>query len=207
MYESVYGIDNVCWEDSKLCNGSWEELQRICLKCPTGGVGFLKEINFKSCSKLKVLKIVDVNVENDLLDLSTPKLLRSVDLVKSFSMLDIVKEFDVCGLRPITNFVVLRWNQTLFNSSCINEIKYLTNLQVLHLLHYNMDSFENKFKPLWQTNKLLKLLKTLTKLQDVYLDCNSVFMTLNLSSNYTYLRCFNLSGCLSLQFYPGLDKL
>lgn len=118
----------------------WENLHRICVqRCR------VKCVNFTRCSKVTVLKLDSVYVENEALDLSPLKMLKSLEIIYGGQWCDSDEEIGesewsntgvlkVSGIGQLASLTVLIWLNIGDESlSAVGEIFFLRNLRILQL--------------------------------------------------------------------------
>ena len=179
-------------QESSLRDGGWKSLERICLKGSASNS--VIEVNLTDCSNIKVLKLIDLHLDESVLDLKALKRLKSLEFLSRRGTW--VPQVEVLGLIFLTSLVVLKLDNIPTNSVCIEEIAYLTNLQVLQL-HSGIEN----------TNKLPDL-EELILLQMVTFCFGDGAETIpGLSSRMTNLQCLDLEWCASLRRCHGVSEL
>lgn len=152
----------------------------------------LNNENIVSFSNVTVLKLCTnfPSVEN--LDLRGLKHLKSLELESNLYWASLKRSVSIVGLRSLSKLVFLRWLGIPSNLSCIDEIGYLTKLQVLDLCGCGR----------WPD------ISKLVSLQVVcFRDSELVATIPGFNSKHTNLQFLNLSNCRALQSCWGLSEL
>jgi Leucine-rich repeat (LRR) protein len=184
-------LDDSRREEPKLSSGGcWEKLQRICMVGDTREGCIVKEIDLGCYSNLRVLKLVDVDIDSKMLDVSALTQLRSLQILNSigFPALGI----SIIGLGCLRNLVFLHLDASLHE-----EIGGLTNLQALYIQ-----------KRWWNPSSVLIDFSRLNHLRVVSLySCGKADTIAGLSSRMTNLKCLHISHCSSLRSCNGVGDL
>ncbi|KAG0608491.1 hypothetical protein M758_8G109700 [Ceratodon purpureus] len=200
IYEKVYDPDDPQREETCLSGGGWRSLRRICMigeqnylsevKC------FVNELDLSCCSNLRVLKLVQVHLETEVLDVSSLTQLKSLEINYAYYT-GPSNLFHILGLRLLKNMVFLHLDG-LQTDSLNKEIENLTRLQILHVKDLHSESIA----------ETLPDLSRLVLLRDVSFDsCKLAGMISGLSSKMTNLKRLSLRDCSSLQSCHGVGDL
>jgi hypothetical protein len=135
FYRKVYRLNDPRREEYCLSGGGWKSLQRVCFVGDgyyPFGERIVKELDLNRCSNLRVLKLVDVSLEMEVLDVSSLQQLKSleVDLYSS--------SVQISGLGCLRNLVYLRLGSQQRLGSKQRDLPYeeiegLTSLNALIL--------------------------------------------------------------------------
>ena len=197
VHEAVEGEG----EDSCLFSGGWKKLLRICIIMKEGRsvpIPSVKCLEFSDCSNVTVLRLVRVDVENQELDLSPLRRLKSLEIVPAQLYERPDPGMKVRGIGRLTNLAVLIWVGVGFASlSTVGEISCLRNLQVLHLIC----RLEN------QGVCTMIALDELRLLQEVRIGFGGMVTISGLSSRMSKLRTLDLSFCQQLRSCPGVGDV
>jgi hypothetical protein len=193
FYRKVYTLNDPRREEYCLSGGGWKSLQRLCM------VGFqrdcssraciVKEIDLKCCLNLRVLKLVGVDLEIQVLDMSSLQHLKSLEVDLKLSSVQIF------GLRCLRNLIYLRFGSNQRDLP-YEEIDGLTSLNAL-ILRSSIERVEK-----------LPDLNRLDLLQDaIFSSFGKVHTILGLSSRMTNLKRLHLSVCKMLRSCNDVGEL
>jgi Leucine-rich repeat (LRR) protein len=179
-------------EESSLGDSGWRSLQRICSKGSASNS--VIEVNLTDCSNTKVLKLIDLQLDESVLDLKALKRLKSLEFLSRRGTW--VPQIEVLGLQFLTNLVVLKLDNIPTNSICVEEIAILTNLQILQL-HSGIEN----------TNKLPDLEDLILLQMVTFCFGNGAETISGLSSWMTNLQYLDLGWCGFLRSCHGVGEL
>jgi Leucine-rich repeat (LRR) protein len=192
IYEKIYGPNDSRREEPKLSrSGGWENVQRICLVGDTERGCPVKEIDLGCYSNLRVLKLVDVYTNTEILDVSALTQLRSLQISYPVS-----EALEILGLGCLRSLVFLDLDGLQVRKASFHEeIGALTSLQALSIQEMRWRS------PL----SILLDFSRLNLLRDVNVE--KVDKITGLSSRMTNLKCLQLRRCSSLRSCHGVGDL
>ncbi|KAG0577117.1 hypothetical protein KC19_5G132000 [Ceratodon purpureus] len=187
-------------QESKLHDGGWKKLQRISIRGDRNSTTTVKSIDFSNCSKVTVLKLVCVNVEENALNLGLLNRLKSLRIECRFD------EYLVQEMKSLENLKILSWNITgSLPSTTI--ITFPPKLQVLRLTCYDRE-YKHQIHATHETSSTRPTLDLggLRSLQEARIDFSGKVHISGLSSEMTKLRILNLRGCYCLPSLPGVGN-
>jgi Leucine-rich repeat (LRR) protein len=191
IYEKIYGLNDSRREEPKLPRSGWENVQRICLVGDTERLCSVKEIDLGCYSNLRVLKLVDVYTNTEILDVSALTQLRSLQISYPVS-----EALEILGLGCLRSLVFLDLDGLQVRKASFHEeIGALTSLQALSIQEMR-----------WRCPLSILLdFSRLNLLRDVNVE--KVDKITGLSSRMTNLKCLQLRRCSSLRSCHGVGDL
>ncbi|KAG0569871.1 hypothetical protein KC19_6G122400 [Ceratodon purpureus] len=185
--------------ESCMDDGGWENLRRISIDNSR-----VTCVNFTHCSKVTVLRLDDVNVANEVLDLRPLGRLKSLEIVSSEAfgrnfLGDSDYDLKVYGIGELTNLVILSWLSVPNGSlSAVAEIARLTNLRILQLRsHYSVKA----------TTSTTLDLQRLRYLQVMSVSVAGMVSISGFSAMMTDLRFLDLGRCSELKSCVGVGDV
>jgi Leucine-rich repeat (LRR) protein len=197
IYEKIYGLNDSRREEPKLSRGGgWENLQRICLVGDRGEGCPVEEIDLGCYSNLRVLKLVDVYIGTEMMDVSSLTQLRSLQILYSTTPSN--PDISILGLGYLKKLGFLHLHGTQIKMVSLHEeIGGLTRLQALYIRNF-------KYPP----SSLIPDFSRLNLLRDVVLyGFEKSDMIAGLSSRMTNLKRLKLYVRFSLRSCHGLGDL
>jgi Leucine-rich repeat (LRR) protein len=198
IYEKIYGLNDSRREEPKLSRGGgWENLQRLCVVGDGDQGCSVEEIDLGCFSNLRVLKLVDVYIDTEVLDVSKLTQLRSLEIVNDGPQNRSIN-INILGLQRLRSLVFLHLHGMQIRTASIHEeIGDLTSLQGLYINGLESPS-----------SSLIPDFSRLNRLRDVSLyACVKVDMIAGLSSRMTNLKRLQLISCHSLCSCHGVGDL
>lgn len=169
-----------------------KNLQRICFVFPAYYSVTWNYLLLSYCSKVTVLRLVNVFVKMHGIDLSALKQLKSLEIIFEPPQISPT----VSGIGFLRNLVALRWcNINMESLSAAKEINCLTDLQILQLqcCHVEASTMLHLGQLRWLRQARFKFAGKVT--------------ILGLSSRMTNLRILEFVDCSMLQGCPGVDDV